>query len=504
MLKSYRRSPWTQLSVLALGLLVGTACGDDGGTTPSGSFTLTFQLDDSFQGPHGGQAINVAVVRASNDSIVARENGTVSATANPSFEFTTASILQEGVVYEVHYWIDSNFGGGIVGVCDATSFDHQWNAGTGSVGDDVTLTESHDPSGLEDVCDSFSVDLNFSLDASFQGPHGGQEINVAVVAASGGAVIARRSGTVSASADPAFSFSLPRGLTIGAAYEVHYWVDSNFGGGLPGVCDGTANDHQWNTSVAAPSDDVDVTESHDPGSIQGVCSSFAADLTFSGDASFQGAHGGQNIAVMVRRASDGAMVATDNGTVSASADPSFSFSFPGVLVIGQAYDIEYWIDSNFGGGQVGVCDLPSIDHQWRTSVPAVTGDTDVTDDHDPSSITDVCSTPALVSFANDIQPIFTNSCALGGCHAGGSPAMGMNLSAGQAYGMIVDVASVELPSMDRIEPGMPDLSYLVHKIQGTQASVGGSGSRMPLTGCCLSQAQIDMVRNWVSQGAQNN
>jgi hypothetical protein len=110
-----------------------------------------------------------------------------------------------------------------------------------------------------------------------------------------------------------------------------------------------------------------------------------------------------------------------------------------------------------------------------------------------------------LSFAENVQPIFTNSCAFaGGCHAGGSPALGMNLSAGQAYQNIVNVAADQLPSMDRIEPGEPDNSYLVYKIQGTQTSVGGTGQRMPLTGCCLSQAQIDTIRAWVEAGAENN
>lgn len=109
-----------------------------------------------------------------------------------------------------------------------------------------------------------------------------------------------------------------------------------------------------------------------------------------------------------------------------------------------------------------------------------------------------------ISFAADVQPIFTNSCALSGCHAGGSPARGLNLTEGQAYANIVGVSSVELASMNRIEPGEPDSSYLVHKIQGTQASVGGIGDRMPLIGCCLSQAEIDVIRDWVAAGAENN
>lgn len=503
--RSRRPAP---LMVLVLALTFGVACSeDDGGGNgmgPDGPFQLTFQLDDSFQGPHGGQAINVAVVRASNGAIVERANGTVSATANPSFSFTTGAILQSGVAYEIHYWIDSNFSGGIAGVCDPTANDHQWNIAIAAPTADVTLTESHNPAGVENVCDSFTVDLDFALDASFQAAHGGQEVYAAVMTASGNAVIARRSGTVSATADPAFSFSLARALTIGTAYQVHYWIDSNFSGGTEGVCDAIANDHQWATAIAAPTDDVSITEVHEPSNTTDVCESFAADLTFAGDASFQGPHGGQEVTVSVLRATDDLVVANGTATVSSSADPSFSFSFPGRLVIGVEYNVEYWIDSNFGGGTVGVCDATNIDHQWRTSVPAVTGDVEITEDHDPSSITDICGAPSQVSFASDIQPIFSNNCAFSGCHGGSSPAMGMNLSAGMAYANIVNVPSGELPSMDRIEPGQPDLSYLIHKIQGTQLDVGGSGLQMPRGGTPLSQATIDLIRLWVTQGAQEN
>ncbi|GBD32112.1 MAG: hypothetical protein KatS3mg081_2171 [Gemmatimonadales bacterium] len=112
-----------------------------------------------------------------------------------------------------------------------------------------------------------------------------------------------------------------------------------------------------------------------------------------------------------------------------------------------------------------------------------------------------------VSFSQQIQPIFTASCALGGCHGSGNlqpPEKPMNLSAGQAYSNTVNVSSAQLGSMDRIEPGQPDQSYLVHKIQGTHLQVGGSGVRMPATGNFLSQSQIDLIRTWVAQGAPNN
>lgn len=109
-----------------------------------------------------------------------------------------------------------------------------------------------------------------------------------------------------------------------------------------------------------------------------------------------------------------------------------------------------------------------------------------------------------VSFANDVQPIFSNRCALSGCHVAPSPPEGMNLSAGQAYANIVNVTSSQVPAMVRVKPGDPEASYLVLKIEGRQAEVGGTGQRMPALGCCLSSAQIATIRSWISAGALNN
>ena len=35
--------------------------------------------------------------------------------------------MEEATPYEVHYWIDSNIGGGTLGVCDPKDIDHQWS-----------------------------------------------------------------------------------------------------------------------------------------------------------------------------------------------------------------------------------------------------------------------------------------------------------------------------------------------------------------------------------------
>lgn len=107
-------------------------------------------------------------------------------------------------------------------------------------------------------------------------------------------------------------------------------------------------------------------------------------------------------------------------------------------------------------------------------------------------------------FARDIQPILSSNCASSGCHAGTAPQQGQNLSAGLAYANIVCVASNERPGMMRVRPFEPDSSYLVHKIQGTQATVGGFGGQMPLGGTPLTVLQISLIRAWITQGAKNN
>jgi len=110
-----------------------------------------------------------------------------------------------------------------------------------------------------------------------------------------------------------------------------------------------------------------------------------------------------------------------------------------------------------------------------------------------------------VSFATNVQSVFTANCI--GCHSGAGAPEGMSLANGVAYGAIVNVAAGEVAALKRVRPYLPDSSYLVHKIQGTQGTVGGSGARMPL-GCSggsrLPNATINTIRNWILQGANNN
>ena len=84
------------------------------------------------------------------------------------------------------------------------------------------------------------------------------------------------------------------------------------------------------------------------------------------------------------------------------------------------------------------------------------------------------------------------------CHSGANAPQGLRLDAGNSYALLVNVASAEVPGLLRVNPGNPDASYLVQKIQGNAAV----GSRMPANGPpFLSQTQIDLVRGWIAAGA---
>jgi mono/diheme cytochrome c family protein len=62
---------------------------------------------------------------------------------------------------------------------------------------------------------------------------------------------------------------------------------------------------------------------------------------------------------------------------------------------------------------------------------------------------------------------------------------------------LVDVASVQEPSLDRVAAGDPDSSYLIRKLEGTAVT----GGQMPLFGQPLDQPTIDAMRQWIANGA---
>lgn len=95
-----------------------------------------------------------------------------------------------------------------------------------------------------------------------------------------------------------------------------------------------------------------------------------------------------------------------------------------------------------------------------------------------------------------------NACV--NCHTnvGRTPAGGLNLLHDVAYDQLVNVASTQIPSLKRVNPGNPEASYLVHKIDGR---AGITGTRMPRNGPpYMSDGQVLILKRWIELGAPRN
>ena len=111
-------------------------------------------------------------------------------------------------------------------------------------------------------------------------------------------------------------------------------------------------------------------------------------------------------------------------------------------------------------------------------------------------------TPNLQPTLSSIQSeIFSQQCVR--CHSGAGrflPGI-MNLTEGNSYASLVGVTSIEKPALERVAPGDPENSYIIHKLEGR---AGISGVRMPLNGTPLTDGQILVIKRWIELGAPNN
>ena len=121
----------------------------------------------------------------------------------------------------------------------------------------------------------------------------------------------------------------------------------------------------------------------------------------------------------------------------------------------------------------------------------------------PSPATTQLTTPA-VSFKTDVIPIFQTSCSLSSsCHqlAAGGPGKlylgGNAMDPADPSGILkatVNVKSIELPSMNYVTPGMPEESFLMHKMDGDQCqflsmcSTAGSAPAQCAASSCRRRA----------------
>lgn len=112
-----------------------------------------------------------------------------------------------------------------------------------------------------------------------------------------------------------------------------------------------------------------------------------------------------------------------------------------------------------------------------------------------------CGCGTTVSFAADVQPIFTASCNGTGCHSGVMPRGDLSLVTGKSYAELVNVASASCSGKLLVTPGDVSKSYLENKLTGVGIC---SGTQMPKAGASLPAAQLAKIRSWICNGAKNN
>ena len=124
-----------------------------------------------------------------------------------------------------------------------------------------------------------------------------------------------------------------------------------------------------------------------------------------------------------------------------------------------------------------------------------------------ATTTSTTTSTLAVSFAADVQPIFTARCALAGCHVTPFPQGALDLSAGTAYGQLVNftTATVICPlpaGVKRVAPGNAPNSYLIQKLNGFGPCF--QGLQMPALPPLLTPTEQGKISSWILQGAPNN
>jgi hypothetical protein len=107
--------------------------------------------------------------------------------------------------------------------------------------------------------------------------------------------------------------------------------------------------------------------------------------------------------------------------------------------------------------------------------------------------------PMTVSYTNDILPLFAaNGCATASCHGGAFPASGYDM---RTYTTTFGPgAAARTLDVCEIVPGDPGASFLIEKLLPNPRF----GRQMPTDRPALSASDIDLIRTWISEGAQND
>jgi hypothetical protein len=115
----------------------------------------------------------------------------------------------------------------------------------------------------------------------------------------------------------------------------------------------------------------------------------------------------------------------------------------------------------------------------------------------------VSAPPQMVSYATQIQPMWTARCSSNACHDATMPQQDLNLTASASFAELVNKPSTQCGAMKLVDPGAPERSYLVLKLAPTGTGCF-QGTRMPKADIALTPDEIQRVRDWIANGAPNN
>jgi Carboxypeptidase regulatory-like domain len=110
-------------------------------------------------------------------------------------------------------------------------------------------------------------------------------------------------------------------------------------------------------------------------------------------------------------------------------------------------------------------------------------------------------TSEAVSYAR-VQRVFTKYGCVG-CHPGVNSSL--DLRRGRSYDSLVGVRALEDPRLVRVVAGDPGRSFLYLKLGGDApvADIPAIGTRMPPRAPPIDEADLELVRTWIEQGAKN-
>jgi hypothetical protein len=150
-------------------------------------------------------------------------------------------------------------------------------------------------------------------------------------------------------------------------------------------------------------------------------------------------------------------------------------------------------------------DVPVVDDAPVDDAPVV----DARGDDAPDA-------PVAPAPFSQVQEIFTRTCSTAACHGrgadGGGGSGGLFLTDGTtSYRAMVNQPSDQVPRLRLVEPGHPERSYLVVKIEGSMRSLqpecatspgrNPCGVQMPQLAAPLSPSERTLIRNWILSGA---